>query len=81
MIMHNKEGCFISEERNVKGQNSQLVKIAQYIKQLKFRKKLFGVDEADVWKHIEKLNAMYETALEEERLRYELLLEERTGEK
>ena len=58
-----------------------MVKIGQYIKQLKFRKKLFGVDEADVWKHIEKLNAMYEAAVEEERLRYELLLEERTGEK
>lgn len=32
-----------------------------------------------MWKQIEKLNTMYEAALEEERLRYELLLEERTG--
>lgn len=58
-----------------------MAKIHQYIKQLKFKKKFFGVDEANVWKHIEKLNAMYERAVEEERLRYELLLEERTGEK
>ena len=45
---------------------------------MKFRKKFFGgVDEADVWKKINELNQMYEELHEEERMRYDLLLEER----
>ena len=56
----------------------QLEKIARYLEQLRLKKKLFGVDEADVWKKIEKLNEMYEDAVLAERERYNILLEERT---
>lgn len=48
------------------------------MQQLKFKKKLFGVDEADVWKKIQELNHMYEESLKWERKRYDLLLKERT---
>lgn len=60
------------------GQNRRLEKIARYLRQLRFKKKLFGVDEADVWKKIEKLNEMYEAAILAERDRYDILLAERT---
>ena len=69
--MRNNEGVSLS---------FQLEKIARYLKQLHFKKRLFGVDEADVWKKIEKLNEMYEDAVLAERKRYELLLEECTRE-
>ncbi|MFR1945918.1 hypothetical protein [Faecalimonas umbilicata] len=45
---------------------------------MKFKKRLFGVDEADVWKKIQELNHLYEEALAWERKRYDLLLKERT---
>lgn len=51
--------------------------IAKWLKEVRFRKKLFGgVNEQEVWKKIEKLNEMYEAALNAERLRYDVLLEQ-----
>ena len=65
----------IPEEENSWQQENRIVK---YLQQLKFKKKLFGVDEADVWKKIQQLNHMYEESLKWERKRYDLLLKERT---
>lgn len=53
-------------------------RITEYLEQVKFKKRLFGVDEADVWKKIQELNHLYEEALAWERKRYDLLLKERT---
>lgn len=51
--------------------------IVQWITKLKFKKKMFGgVDEADVLKKIEELNSLYESALLNERARYDALLKE-----
>lgn len=41
--------------------------VSRYLGQLKFAPRLFGVDEADVWKKIQRLCELYEDALEEER--------------
>lgn len=52
-------------------------KIAQWLKQVKFRKTLFGgVSERDVWKKIGELNELYNEALVAERARYDALLAE-----
>lgn len=51
--------------------------IREWLEKVKFRKKFFGSDEADVWKKIQELNEKYEEALKAERIRYEVLLEER----
>lgn len=52
-------------------------KIAQWLKQVKFRKTLFGgVSERDVWKKIGELNELYNEALVAERARYDALLSE-----
>ena len=54
--------------------------ILKWIKNLKFKKKYFGgIDEVDVLKKIEELNSLYETALLNERARYEALLQEYKG--
>lgn len=53
-------------------------KIAKWLKQVKFRKTLFGgVSERDVWKKIAELNEMYNVALAAERARFDALLEQR----
>lgn len=65
----------VPEEEKSWQQENRIVK---YLQQLKFKKKLFGVDEADVWKKIQELNHMYEESLKWERKRYDLLLKERT---
>lgn len=49
-------------------------RIAHWLKQVKFRKSLFGVSERDVWKKISELNDMYNAALIAERARYDALL-------
>lgn len=55
-------------------------KITSFLRQVKFRKKVFGgVDEKDVWQKIQQLNDMYSQALIAERARYDALLEERGG--
>ncbi len=52
-------------------------RIAEYLKQVKFRKQLFGgVSERDVWKKIGELNEMFNAALVAERARYDALLEQ-----
>ena len=54
--------------------------ITEWVKKLKFKKKIFGgVDEEDVLKKMEELNALYEKALLSERARYDTLLEQHRG--
>lgn len=56
--------------------NLEQMKIAKWLKKLRFRKKVFGgVNEQDVWKKISELNTMYEAALTAERVRYNSLIE------
>ena len=51
--------------------------VAAYLGKLRFKRRVFGgVDEADVWRKIEKLNGLYEEALRAERIRYDALLAE-----
>ncbi len=53
-------------------------KISEWLKNVKFRKRLFGgVRESDVWKKISELNDMYREALFAEKVRYETLLGEK----
>ena len=49
-------------------------RIAHWLRNVKFRKALFGVSERDVWKKISELNDMYNAALIAERARYDALL-------
>lgn len=54
--------------------------IIRWIQKLKFKKKIFGgVDEDDVLKKIGELNSLYETALLNERARYDALLAQYQG--
>lgn len=48
--------------------------IAEYLQNLRFRPRLFGVDQQDVWIKIEELNRMYAAALREERVRFDAVL-------
>ena len=53
-------------------------RIANWLREVKFRKKVFGgVDEADVWQKINALNDIYKEAWIAERARYDALLAER----
>lgn len=53
--------------------------VMEWLKTTKFKRKVIGgVDEADVWKKIEELTALYEKAVEAERVRYDTLLADRT---
>ena len=57
--------------------NCEQRRILQWLRKVRFRKQIFGgVNERDVWKKIEELNAMYNTALVAERARYDALLEQ-----
>ncbi|SFG07961.1 hypothetical protein [Oribacterium sp. WCC10] len=52
--------------------------IAEFIKEMRFRKSLFGgVDEQSVWKKIEDLNNEYKSVFDAQETRYRTLLEER----
>lgn len=54
--------------------------INAWLKQVKFKKSLFGgVKEEDVWKKLQELHALYREAIRGERLRYDALLEQRSG--
>ena len=54
--------------------------IVRWIQKLKFKKKIFvGVDEDDLLKKIGELNSLYETALLNERARYDALLAQYRG--
>lgn len=60
--------------------NSTHRDIVLWIRQLKFKKKLFGgVDEEDVLKKMGELNTLYEKALLQERARYDALLKASKG--
>ena len=61
--------------------NHEQERMQKWLKQVRFKKTVFGgVKEADVWKKLLELNALYEAALSAERARYDALLAERTGE-
>lgn len=55
--------------------------IGPWLKKVRFRRCILGVSEADVWKKIGELNALYEAALSAERARFDALLEESRKEK
>ena len=56
--------------------NHELKNISEWLGKLRFRTQFFGgVNEQDVWKKLEELNNMYETALNAERARYDALIE------
>lgn len=55
--------------------NHEQQRIADWLATVRFRKRLLGgIDENDVWKKLEQLNNMYESALSAERARYDALL-------
>lgn len=57
--------------------NSEQQRVYDWLRAVKFKKMAFGgVDEADVWKKIGELNALYDAALCAERVRYDTLLEQ-----
>ena len=56
----------------IKEEHEEIVKWFQTVK---FRRTLFGgVDENDVWKKLQELNQLYESAIRAERERYNILL-------
>ena len=58
--------------------NHEQARVQEWLKQVSFRKAVIGgVEEADVWRKIAELNALYEAALSAERARYDALLAER----
>ena len=64
-------------EQEISGTHQEIL---DYVKGMKFKRQLFGgVDPDDVLKKLEELNRLYETALLQERARYEALLEARGG--
>lgn len=70
-----EDASIISSEAEVL--NGEQEEIIHWLKDVKFEKQLIGgVKEEDVWKKIHELNKMYEVALEAERIRYDVLLEE-----
>lgn len=54
-------------------EEKELYAISKYLKELKFSPRVMGVDEADVWKKIEKLCELYDDALAAERGKNEKL--------
>lgn len=57
--------------------NYEQNKILNWLKSVRFRRKLFGgISENDVWEKIEELNRMYDAALRAERARYDALLQQ-----
>lgn len=59
--------------------NHEQERIADWLRRVRFKRVMIGgVSEADVWKKIQELNAMYEAALSAERTRYDTLLAECT---
>lgn len=51
-------------------------KIVQWLKQVRFKRALFGVSERDVWKKMGEMNELFQQALVAERIRYDTLLEQ-----
>lgn len=51
--------------------------ILNWLKRVKFKRCLFGgLSERDVWSKMDKLNAMYNAALEAERIRFDTILQQ-----
>ena len=66
-----------SQQKSV---NQTHADIVAWVENLKFKRKLVGgVDEADVLQKMQQLNTLYETALIEQRARYEALLSAKAG--
>ena len=56
--------------------NAEHDKLIQWFQTVRFREKLFGgIDEVYLWRRLEELNRLYESALTAERARYDALLE------
>ena len=56
--------------------NAEHDKLLAWFQTVRFRKKMFGgVDEVSLWRKLEELNRLYESALTAERARYDALLE------
>lgn len=63
------------DKTNEKEIGPELDKIAEWIKDVKFKKQLIGgLNQLDVWNKLEELNTMYEEALRAERVRYDTLI-------
>ncbi len=59
-----------------KTKEPKLESVAAWLKTVKFKKRLLGgVDEADVWKKIGELNALYEAALDAEHARCDAMVD------
>ena len=55
--------------------NQEHREIIKWFQTVKFRRTMFGgVDENDVWKKLQELNQLYESAIRAERERYNILL-------
>lgn len=50
-------------------QMQQLYAVSQYLEKVTFTHRIMGVDEADVWRKLEKLCELYEDALTAERMK------------
>lgn len=56
--------------------NAEHDKLISWFQTVRFRKKMFGgIDEEDLWRKLEELNRLYESALIAERARYDALLQ------
>ncbi|MDO4620126.1 MAG: hypothetical protein Q4B09_05820 [Lachnospiraceae bacterium] len=56
--------------------NAAHKEMLDWLKKVKFRKTMFGgVEERDLWKKLEELNRLYESALLSERTRYDTMLQ------
>ena len=56
--------------------NAEHDKLLAWFRTVRFQKKMFGgVDEVHLWRKLEELNRLYESALTAERARYDALLE------
>ena len=56
--------------------NHEQERILKWLKQVRFKKKLFGgVSQADLWRKLAELNSIYDAAISAERARYDALLE------
>ena len=77
--MNRKHGRL--EEEFAEPLNHEQERLQKWLKQVRFKKAVFGgVREADVWKKLLELNALYEAALSAERARYDALLAGNPGE-
>lgn len=58
----------------------KIEEISSFLKKVKFKKKLFGgIDEADVWNIINKLNSEYKELYELQQTQIELLKEQQNA--